>query len=131
MLKDHWLFGVGGGSFYSAFSQYRNLDIGNTYYNYAHNDYLQFWIEYGLIGIVTLITFITLALHKNYQVLQTSNNAYRKAFAITSLIGTATLAIHSLVDFPLHIPAYSVLYLCILCVNIFSHNQSNTLLRSK
>jgi len=124
MLKDHWVFGVGGGSFYSAFSQHRNLDIGNTYYNYAHNDYLQFWIEYGSIGIIILIGFIGFALRKNISILQKSNNSYQKAFAFTSLSGTAVLAIHSTVDFPLHIPGYCVLYLSILCANLFSDTDT-------
>ena len=123
MLKDHWIFGVGGGSFYSSFSQYRNLDIGNTYYNYAHNDYLQFWIEYGIAGAVSLVAFIYLALRKNYKILKITNNKYQKSFAITSIVGTATLAIHSLVDFPLHIPAYSIFYLSILSVNLLVNND--------
>jgi O-antigen ligase len=118
MVSEHWLLGVGGGSFYSVFSAFRDLDIGHSYYNYAHNDYLQFWAEYGIIGVSLLIAFLFFTLRENLFVLKRSRNPLKRTFAYTSLYSSLVLAIHSLVDFPLHIPGYSVLYLCIISVNV-------------
>ena len=117
MLNDHWLFGVGGGAFYSQFSAYRTLDIGNSYYNFAHIDLLQFWIEYGLVGISLLALFILAVLRENFSVLTNSRSIMRLAFAYTSIYGTIAVAIHSLVDFPLHIPGFSVLFIVIVSIN--------------
>jgi len=117
MALDNWLLGVGGGAFYSTFSQYRNLSIGNSYYNFAHNDFLQFWIEYGVIGVALLVGMVGQCLRVNFSVLRNSNNFYRHVFAYTSIYGTLMLAIHSLVDFPLQVPAYALLYLMILFFN--------------
>lgn len=117
MLQDNWLFGIGGGAFYSQFSQYRTLDIGNTYYNYAHNDWLQFWIEYGLIGISMLTLFIIAIIRDNIKVLKANASSMQKTFAYASLYSIIAVAIHSLVDFPLHIPGFTALFLVIISIN--------------
>ena len=104
LVSEHWISGIGGGAFYSVFSKFRNLDIGNAYYNYAHNDYLQFWAEYGIIGITLLTLFIAFALKENIHVIRVSNNHLYRAFAYASLYGSIGLGIHSIVDFSLHIP---------------------------
>jgi len=117
MLQSNWLWGVGGGAFYSEFSSFRTLEIGNSYYNYAHNDLLQFWIEYGLVGILLLVAFITLAIKNNIETLSESRRGIRAAFAFASIYTTIALGVHSLVDFPLHIPGYSVFYLVLISAN--------------
>ena len=117
MLQDHWLWGIGGGAFYSQFSPYRTLEIGNTYYNYAHNDLLQFWIEYGLIGAVLLTLFIGSVLKDNIKVLSRSKTGVAATFAYASLGSTLAVGLHSVVDFPLHIPGFSVCYLIVISVN--------------
>ncbi len=117
MLSDHWLFGVGGGSFYSQFSAYRTLDIGNSYYNFAHNDLIQFWVEYGLIGVTLLALFTIAALRDNFMVIVKGESAIRKVFAYTSIYGAIAVGVHSLVDFPLHMPGLSVLFVIMISIN--------------
>ncbi|RBP52948.1 O-antigen ligase family protein [Arenicella xantha] len=120
MLKNNWLFGIGGGSFYSQFSQYRTLEIGNTYYNYAHNDFLQFWIEYGLLGVSLLTLFIITIVRDNLRVLADRTTTMKKTFAYASLYSIISVAIHSLVDFPLHMPGFAALFLVIISINSLS-----------
>jgi O-antigen ligase len=120
MLETTWLTGIGGGAFYSQFSPYRTLEIGNTYYNYAHNDILQFWIEYGLIGVSLLVLFLATLIRDNIRILSQSRSGIQATFAYASIYSTLAVAIHSLVDFPLHIPGFSVCYLVIISVNSLS-----------
>ena len=117
MLQSSWLTGIGGGAFYSQFSPYRTLDIGNTYYNYAHNDLLQLWIEYGLIGVTILSLFIATVVRDNVQILSKTTSGIRATFAYASIYSTIAVIVHSLVDFPLHIPGFSVCYLVIVSIN--------------
>jgi len=117
MLKETWLWGIGGGSFYSQFSQYRTLDIGNAYYNFAHNDLIQFWVEYGLIGIVLLGLFLVYVLRDNITILNKKHTEMQAVFAYTSIYSTMAVMVHSLVDFPMHIPGFSVCYLVIISAN--------------
>lgn len=118
VVKEHWAFGIGGGAFYSMFTQYRDLDIGNNFYYYAHNDYIQFLAEFGLIGATLLLLFIVLTIKCNYRAIQNSNSIHSKTFGYSSILATVAVATHSIVDFPLQIPAYAVLYLVIISVNI-------------
>lgn len=128
MLSEHWLLGIGGGAFYSQFSPFRTLEVGNSYYNYAHNDWLQFWIEYGIIGIVILICFVAVCIRSNLKILRSNTSSMQRTFALASLYATAALAIHSLVDFPLHIPGFAASYLVIISVNsIFIASAKKTL----
>lgn len=120
MLKDTWLLGVGGGSFYSQFSSFRTLEIGNTYYNYAHNDLLQFWIEYGLIGVTLLLCFIITIVRDNMRVMRNPHSEMHLTFAYASIFSTLAIMLHSLVDFPLHIPGYTACYLVIISINSLS-----------
>ena len=50
MLKDYPLTGSGGGTFYAAFPKYRPGVI-SAYFDYAHNDYVQFATDTGVIGL--------------------------------------------------------------------------------
>lgn len=117
MLQHHWLAGVGGGAFYSQFSQFRTLDIGNAYYNYAHNDFIQFWIEYGVVGVILLTLFVGSAIRHNLTVLARSKVGIEAGIAYASVYSTIAIAVHSLVDFPLHIPGFSVCYLVLISLN--------------
>lgn len=117
MLENNWLTGIGGGSFYSQFSPYRTLEVGNAYYNYAHNDLLQLWIEYGLIGITILLMFVGVAIRDNLRVLSRTTCGIGATFAYASIYSTIAVGVHSLVDFPLHIPGFSVCYLVIISIN--------------
>jgi O-antigen ligase len=117
MLENNWLTGIGGGSFYSQFSPYRTLEVGNAYYNYAHNDILQLWIEYGLIGLTILLMFVGAVIRDNIRVLSQTTSGIRATFAYASIYSTIAVGVHSLVDFPLHMPGFSVCYLVIISTN--------------
>ncbi len=118
VLQENWVTGIGAGAFYASFPEYRNLTIGNSFYYYAHNDYIQFWSEYGLIGLCLFTLYIISALYKNIIVLRYSGNVYEQSFAYSSLLATLALGVHSSVDFPLQIHSYALLYLVIISVNI-------------
>ena len=118
MVIDNWFVGVGAGAFYSSFSPYRDLSVGNSFYHFAHNDYLQFWAEYGLIGIVILCIMVIQCIRVNCSVLKQSRNVYRRTFAYASIYSTLLIAIHSVVDFPLQIPGFALLYLIIIFFNV-------------
>lgn len=54
-LKDFWLWGTGPGSFQGIYPQYQ---IGNTISQHAHQFYLQFWLEHGLIAFIALLAVL-------------------------------------------------------------------------
>ena len=53
MLNDYKITGIGNGTYYSSFPQYQGPDISG-FWDHAHNDYLEFALELGMIGFLPL-----------------------------------------------------------------------------
>jgi O-antigen ligase len=99
-------FGAGLGTFvpvYAMFEKPQDLMIG-TYVNHAHNEFLELWLETGIIGFILAGVFTIWFVSRSITVWQRS---YRDGLEIDRrLVRAATviivlLAIHSLVDYPL------------------------------
>ena len=52
IARDYPAFGSGAGTFHTAFTRYRGPEI-RAFYDHLENDYAQFLIETGLIGLLT------------------------------------------------------------------------------
>ena len=104
LFTEKPLAGQGAGSFEAVFQQKAGPDIV-AYFDHAHNDYLQFLIEYGLIGSLPLLIFVLLAFVQALRTLWRQESLYRSGVAFGALMGMAALAIHSVSDFNLQIPA--------------------------
>lgn len=101
MIKDHPLAGTGFGGYWIAVTRYHKAS-GQVTPQQAHNDYLELMAGGGLIGAALVIWFIVLAIKKARRNLRGADPFRRAAClgAVTGIIGTA---IHSSVDFGLHI----------------------------
>ncbi|HEC84027.1 MAG TPA: O-antigen ligase family protein [Thioploca sp.] len=51
--QDYFLTGSGLGSYYTTFPRYQGADV-KGFWNHAHNDYLEFAVETGIIGALLL-----------------------------------------------------------------------------
>jgi putative inorganic carbon (HCO3(-)) transporter len=77
VLHDFWLTGSGAGSYYSIFPNYRdNQSMG--FYDFAHNDFLQIGIEYGLIGSLFFGLIVVLCFTKAIQAQITTSYCHFK-----------------------------------------------------
>ncbi|OGA51158.1 MAG: hypothetical protein A3G25_12530 [Betaproteobacteria bacterium RIFCSPLOWO2_12_FULL_63_13] len=117
MARDYPWLGSGGGTFASTFMKYRTEELaGDFYVNAAHNDYAQFLVETGVIGLalmglVVLLCFVT-ALKAQYQ--RTDPLARGVAFGAT--MGIVSLMIHSWVDFNLQTPSNALTFVVVLAM---------------
>jgi hypothetical protein len=60
IIGDNWLFGVGTGDVQSAFdSSYtkNNSKLEPTHWNRAHNQFLTFWVSFGVFGFLLFFIF--------------------------------------------------------------------------
>ena len=115
MMKDYPLTGSGGGTFYAAFPKYRPSSI-SVYFADAHNDYVQFAtdtgvIGLGLLGLVVLSTFIV-ALRTLYE----RHDPLCRGIAFGATMGIIAIMIHSWVDFNLQIPANAITFIVLLAL---------------
>ncbi len=92
-----YLHGIGLGGFEAAFKQIQPGDISG-WYDYAHNDLLQWLVEMGLIGALLLLVVIAGLIRA----------AHLSTERVALYAGLAALALVSLGDFSWHIPATQV-----------------------
>jgi O-antigen ligase len=103
LVKAYPLFGCGLGGYESAFAPYKHsAPMQNQ--DYAHNDCLQYLAELGGIGLVIIIAPAVTIVRR--LILALSNAGHDTHWLILACCGSIlAIALHSLVDFNLYVPA--------------------------
>jgi O-antigen ligase len=118
IISDFPFFGTGGGSFYSVFPQYKQAEI-HSFYDHAHNDYLQMAIEHGIPATLLLAILVLLSLYKALYAMRHRKTSIMKGAAFAVCMVNIGMLIHMTVDFPLQAPAnagYFVVFLALAWV---------------
>lgn len=117
IFKENWKFGVGVGAFYYAYLTYEPLvSLSPVYLNNLHNDWFQILIEFGVVGFLIEIAFISLLIIflKNFNVFQPKDKIIDRRsedyFAWVGIVVTILFCMHSLVDYPIRRPAAAVIF---------------------
>ena len=105
LLSDYPVVGSGLGTWEAAFSPFRD-DSAQLRVDYAHNDYLEFGAEAGAAGLILLAVAA-------FGVLRSSGRGRRDELAIAAGCGLLSLALHSLTDFHMSIPADALAAACL------------------
>ena len=113
LFAERPLFGSGLGTFGSL---YPPLDgeSGPVFLEHAHNDYLEYLAELGLVGFSLLLGGILLIGIKSFLVWRTRKQPEVIGLALGGIVSIINILVHSLTDFNLHIPANMVLFSVIL-----------------
>jgi putative inorganic carbon (HCO3(-)) transporter len=116
IVKDYPLAGTGAGSFFSVYPMYDSGNIGFGFYKHAHNDYLEFASNLGLIafGLLGFCVLVSLFQAIRAQLARRDRLAQGMGFAATMAI--VALLIHSSVDFNLQIPANAATFMVVLAL---------------
>lgn len=116
MWLDHFWWGVGPAHFDYRFREYRPVII-QLEPDRVHNDYLNLVTDWGLVGgVIVLAGMVAFAagLAKTWRHVRRSENDFgsgqsnRFAFYLGASGGLLALAVHSAVDFNLHVPANAI-----------------------
>lgn len=105
MIPPYAVAGVGWGSFENAFQMYQPST--RTRWRHVHNDWLQSAIEGGVAAPVLVAALWWLALTATKR-----SGARPSPLRKYVVAGTAAVAFHCLLDFPLRVPAIGVLTAC-------------------
>lgn len=122
MWRDHPWWGVGPGHFDYRFREYRP-EAFQQRPEHAHNDYLELLADWGVAGDVIVLAGIGLfvfGLMESWSHVRREETDFgfgmssRYAFFLGAVSGLFALAVHSLVDFNLHITANALVGVVVL-----------------
>jgi len=112
--SDFGFWGTGPGSFVDIYAMYENEDrLELTYVPQAHNDYLQTFMETGVLGLLIIFGFLA------WYALQALTSLFKRGHISRMnsilLIGLSAPILHSVVDYPLRTISISVIFAVMLC----------------
>lgn len=108
-------FGAGLGAFvpvYAMFEKPRDLMIG-VYANHAHNDFLELWLETGVVGPILLGVFAFWLIRRSAEVWRRSQSdgpGIDLSLTRAATLIIALLLAHSVVDYPLRTGAMMAVF---------------------
>ena len=108
IIQDHPLIGTGPGTFATIFTQYQPPGFASRSF-YAHNDYLHFISEVGLLLIAIVVWMIIALYRKGFKKMQNPSRLIR-GITVGAMSGITAILVHSISDFNLHIPANVLLF---------------------
>lgn len=123
-------WGSGIGSFDAVFRSVEPLEtLDPTYFNQAHNDYLETWLETGWLGVALLAVFGVWFARRAWTVWRASGSGDRDIHRGATIAIAAILA-HSAVDYPLRTATIATV-LALLCtlLETGAHARSSHLKR--
>lgn len=107
---DYFPFGSGMGTFVPVYAKFEQLDmVMPPYVNHAHNDYLELFLETGIIGIIVLGLF-ALGLAKLWFDRGAAVSKSSRELLFPLKVVLALVLLHSVVDYPLRTQAIAVLF---------------------
>jgi O-antigen ligase len=125
MWRDHFWWGVGPAHYDYRFREYRPERIQNRP-DRAHNDYLNLLADWGAAGGVIVLSGLAAFAAGWWKTREHVRRAERDlggggmsnrfAFFLGASAGLLALAVHSVVDFNLHIPANAILGVTLLAL---------------
>ncbi len=126
LLQDHWLFGIGNGSYQVVFAQVISPDMVLGTYDFLHNDHLQLMLEQGLIGYVLALLAIGFCMVKMLKSYIGSREGGRyKGILLGLIIAIFAFLLHGLVDFNFHIPANALWFFTLVALGLKTARRVN------
>jgi len=127
MIKDYPVLGIGPGTFAFIFTQYQPPGL-KAHFTMAHNDYLHFTSEVGLLLIPIIVWMIIALYRRGFRKLKNPSRLVRGT-TLGALSGITSILLHSISDFNLHIPANVILFTILAAIVVSpipTHNGLKT-----
>ena len=115
-IQERPLAGYGPGNFASAYPRFRERGL-SMFFDYAHNDYLQTWVEYGFFGVLVVVSGLLLYFSGLIRMLL---RPWEPGVYIGLGVGAGILALllHSVADFNLQLHSNAILFVGLAAIFI-------------
>jgi O-antigen ligase len=114
MFATHPVAGAGMGGYAVAIPRFHDA-AGTMTPQEAHNDYLELLASGGLIGLALAVWFAVVVCKRTLANLRAPNR-FRRAACYGAAIGIAGVAVHSLVDFGLHMLVNALVFTTLIVI---------------
>ena len=121
LLSQYGVIGTGGGTFYTVYPQVQSESIQH-FYDHAHNEYLQFAIEFGIVGAAILAVLVLLCAKSALSAMRHRRHPLPRGTAFAAAMAVIGMALHSTVDFPLQAPANTAIFIILLALGALSRD---------
>lgn len=125
LLSSFKLLGSGGGTFYTLYPHVQSEKVQH-FYDHAHNEYLQFTLEFGWAATFTLLIAGMICFATAVISLRTRERPAYLGAAFASVMAFIGMGMHSTVDFPLQAPANAATFVIMLGMGLLSRKQKNS-----
>jgi len=103
LIKENPWWGFGFFNFKFLFEVHKIPPFLDSTTNFVHNDYLQLWLENGLLGLLALLAVVT---SFYFSIIRKRDEILKQQPSVIIMAGAAVTSIfaHAVVDFPLYLP---------------------------
>ena len=123
MIAERPLTGHGAGSFEVVFPRFAGADLP-LHFDHAHNDYVQFMAEFGLLGSLPLAVFVLLAVWHALRAVWRMRSRYASGVGFGAAMGVVAFATHAASDFNLQIPANAASFVVLCAVGVLAERRA-------
>jgi len=114
-IAAHPWKGTGLGTFPVAYTRFQTVHL-TAFVDHAHNDYLEFTSELGLVGVALLFVPIVAVLAGTVRAFFQRTDGFERALALGVSGSILSPLLHSGSDFNLHIPANALVFSLLLAL---------------
>lgn len=109
-IGEFFPLGSGAGTFNQVYPHFQGYAFADKFVNRAHNDYLEWIMEGGLLAAVLILVFFVLYFKRWIKVWKRGDWKTLNFIQVGAGIGLFVMMLHTFVDFNLHIPANQIYF---------------------
>lgn len=117
-IGEFFPLGSGPGTFADVYPRFQPVAL-NYFVNHAHNDYLEWVVEMGVLAVVAILWLVGLYFYRWLRLWRTADGNEIVLLQMGAGIGALVMALHSTVEFNFHIPANAIFFAA--CLALFFH----------
>ena len=115
IVRDYPVLGTGLGTFKNAYMRYQT-SMSRMLFDHAHNDYVELLTDTGIAGFLLGLGIALVFFRNAYRRWRHNHSMFGRCIGAGGLTSLVAMAVHSFVDFNLHIPANALLVVVISAI---------------
>jgi O-antigen ligase/tetratricopeptide (TPR) repeat protein len=119
IVQDYPVLGTGLGTFKNGFMRYQR-SMSRSLFDHAHNDYLELATDTGIVGFLIGMGLVVYFFWNVLRRWRKKHSMFGKCIGLGGMGSICAIAVHSFVDFNLHIPANALLLTVIVSMTYVS-----------